>query len=132
MNKNLIRNGLIVAGLMNIGGVLVFSRAFSNVAINNADPIVMSNFGLLMITVWGLAYLGAAAITSSVTWLVGAFALEKLVYVLAWCAWLSENSLAQLYSQDFFAGVFFSIYGPNDFVFMLFFAWVFIQQRGRK
>ncbi len=132
MNKNLIRNGLIVAGLMNIGGVLVFSRAFSNVAINNADPIVMSNFGLLMITVWGLAYLGAAAITSSVTWLVGAFALEKLVYVLAWCAWLSENSLAQLYSQDFFAGVFFSIYGPNEFVFMLFFAWVFIQQRGRK
>ncbi len=132
MNKNLIRNGLIVAGLMNIGGVLVFSRAFSNVAINNADPIVMSNFGLLMIAVWGLAYLGAAAITSSVTWLVGAFALEKLVYVLAWCAWHSENSLAKLYSQDFFAGVFFSIYGPNDFVFMLFFAWVFIQQRSRK
>lgn len=56
MNKNLIRNGLISAGLMNIGGVLVFSRAFTNVAINNADPVLMSNVGLLMIAVWGLAY----------------------------------------------------------------------------
>ena len=129
MNTNLIRNGLIAAGLMNIGGVIVFSRAFTNVAINNADPIVMSNFGLLMVAVWGLAYLGAAAITSSITWLVGALALEKLVYVVSWFTWLSQNSLAQLCSKDLFAGVFFSIYGANDLVFMLFFAWVFFVQR---
>lgn len=132
MNKNLIRNGLISAGLMNIGGVLVFSRAFTNVAINNADPVLMSNVGLLMIAVWGLAYLGAAAITSRITWLVGAFALEKLVYVLAWFTWHSENSLAQLYSKDFFAGVFFSIYGINDLLFMIFFAWVFVQHYRNK
>ncbi len=132
MNKNLIRNGLIAAGLMNIGGVLLFSRAFTNVAINNADPVVMSNFGLLMIAVWGLAYLGAAAVGSNTRWIVGAFALEKFVYVLAWFKWLSENSLTQLYSEDFFAGVFFSIYGPNDFVCMLFFAWAFLQQRRTK
>ena len=93
MNNKLIKNGLIAAGLMNIGGVLVFSRAFTNVAINNADPVVMSNFGLLMIAVWGLAYLGAATITSSITWLVGAFAIEKLVYVVCWFTWLSKNSL---------------------------------------
>ncbi len=132
MNRNLIRNGLIAAGFMNIGGVLLFSRAFTNVAINSADPVVMSNFGLLMIAVWGLAYLGAAAISSSIKWLVGAFALEKLVYVVVWFRWLSENSLAQLYSKDFFAGVFYSIYGANDLVFMLFFAWVFFLQRPRE
>lgn len=129
MNKTLVRNGLIAAGLMNIMGVLVFSRAFTNAAINNADPVVMSNFGLLMIAVWGLAYMGAAAITSNIPWLVGAFALEKLVYVLAWLKWLSENSLARLYAEDAFAGVFFSIYGANDFLFMVFFGWVFFQQR---
>ena len=128
MNRTLIRNGLIAAGFMNIAGVLLFSRAFTNVAINSADPVVMSNFGLLMIAVWGLAYLGAAAITSSIKWLVGAFALEKLVYVVIWFRWLSENSLEQLYSKDFFAGVFYSIYGANDLVFMLFFAWVFFLQ----
>ena len=127
MNKTLIRNGLIAAGLINIGGVLLFSRAFTNVAMNNADPVVMSNFGLLMIMVWGVVFLGATTITSSITWLAGAFAIEKLVYVLAWLKWISGNSLAQLYEKDFFAGAFFTIYGPNDFMFMVFFAWIFIQ-----
>lgn len=126
MNTSLINKGLIAAALMNIGGVLLFSRAFTNVAINNADPVVMSNFGLLMIVVWGMAYLGAATISSNIKWLVGAFALEKLVYVVVWSMWLSKNSLAELYSTDVFAGIYYSIYGINDFVFMLFFAWVFL------
>ena len=128
MNRNLIKSGLIAAGLMNIGGVLVFSRAFTNSAINGADPVVMSNFGLVMIVVWGFAYLGAAAITSSIKWLAAAFAVEKLVYVVMWLTWHSQNSVTQLYAKDFFAGVFYSIYGLNDFVFMLFFVWVFFRQ----
>lgn len=129
MNAKLIRNGLIAAAIMNIGGVLVFSRVFTNVAINNADPVVMSNFGLLMIVVWGLAYLGAANINSNLKWLAGAFAVEKLVYVLVWVMWHSKNSIAELYSTDLFAGVFFGIYGLNDLVFLLFFLWVFLTQK---
>ncbi len=127
----MVKSGLIAAGLMNISGALIFSRAFTNEAINNADPVVMSNFGLLMIVVWGLAYIGASTISSNIKWLAGAFALEKLVYVVVWIMWHSQNSLAQLYSKDMFAGVFFSIYGLNDFVFMLFFAWVFLSQRAK-
>lgn len=110
---------------MNIVGVLLFSRAFTNAAINDADPVVMSNFGLLMIAVWGLAYIGAAAVTSSIKWVAAAFAIEKFVYVVVWIRWLSDNSLAQLYSKDFLAGAFFSIYGANDLIFVLFFAWVY-------
>ncbi len=129
VNKRMVKTGFVVAGLMNIGGVLLFSRAFTNQAINNADPVVMSNFGLLMIVVWGLAYLGASTISTNVKWLAAAFALEKLVYFVAWIMWHSQNSLAQLYSKDMFAGAFFSIYGLNDFVFMLFFTWVFLSRR---
>ena len=81
-----------------------------------------------MIAVWGLAYLGAATIPSNIKWLAGAFALEKLVYVVVWVMWLSQNSLAQLYAKDAFAGGFYSIYGLNDFVFMLFFARVFLMR----
>ena len=125
MRKSLVRNGFIAAGVMNIGGVLLFSRAFTNDAIAQADPVVMSNFGLLMIAVWGLAYLGAATASTGIKWLAGAFAVEKLVYVVAWLLWLSNNNLMALSSRDFFAGMFFSIYGLNDLVFMLFFAWVF-------
>ena len=123
---NSMKNGFIAAGLMNIGGVLLFSRAFTNTTINTSDPVVMSNFGLLMIAMWGLAYLGAAFIDANIKWLAGAFALEKLVYVVVWVMWLSANSLPQLYAKDAFAGVFFSIYGLNDSVFMLFFTWVFL------
>ena len=117
---------------MNVVGVLVFSRLFTNVAINEADPAVMSNFGLLMITVWGLAYIGAATISANIKWLAGAFAVEKLVYVITWLAWQSSNSLAELYSKDKFAGVFFGIYGVNDAMFMLFFASVFFLHRNGK
>lgn len=126
MNRKLVKTVLIAAAIMNIGGVLVFSRAFSNIAINNADPVVMSNFGLLMIVVWGLAYLGAAFINSNIKLLAGAFAAEKLVYVIVWVTWLSKNSLAPLYAMDVFAGMFYSIYGLNDLVFMLFFVWIFL------
>ena len=132
MNKNIINKGLIAAGLMNIVGVLLFSRAFTNTVINSADPVVMSNFGLLMIMVWGLAYWGAAAVSSSIQWMIAAFAVEKFVYVVVWVMWLSNNSLAQLYAKDVFAGLFFSIYGLNDFIFMLFFLWVFFHQRSSK
>lgn len=126
MSPQRIKTGFIAAALMNIGGVLLFSKAFNNPTINQFDPVVMSNFGLLMIIVWGLAYLGAAFVTTGVKWLAGAFAIEKLVYVLVWVFWIQDHSLASVYQQDLLAGVFYSIYGLNDLIFMLFFALVFI------
>jgi hypothetical protein len=124
--------GFIAAGVMNIGGVLLFSRVFTNGAIAEADPIVMSNFGLLMIAVWGLAYLGAATVDTGIKWLAGAFAIEKFFYVVAWSMWHANNNVMDLYSKDLFAGTFFSIYGLNDLVFMLFFAWVFFSAPAEK
>lgn len=124
---SLIKKGFILAGLMNFS-VLVFSRGFTNEAINQADPSVMSNFGLLMIVLWGLAYIAAAKVASvnfaALKWLAAVFAIEKLVYGLVWINWHLNNSLSELYSQDLFAGVFYGIYGLNDLLFMLFFAWV--------
>lgn len=128
MKRKFLKYGLIAAAAMNIGGVLLFSRGFTNIAINDADPVVMSNFGLVMIVVWGLAYLGAAYINSRIKWLAAVFVLEKLVYVVVWVIWLLENDLSSLYSIDVFAGIFYSIYGLNDFIFMLFFSWVFFAQ----
>lgn len=40
----MIKLGFIAAAMMNIGGVLVFSRVFTNSVINEFDPVVMSNF----------------------------------------------------------------------------------------
>lgn len=122
----MIKYGFIAAGLMNIGGILLFSRVFTNETMNQADPVVMSNFGLLMIIVWGLAYLAVSSTYERAKWIVAVFAIEKLVYVITWGIWISKNELSSLYSNDLFAGVFYTIYGPNDIVFMLFFSWVFL------
>ncbi len=124
MNQTLIKNGFILAALMNFS-VLIFSRGFTNTAINEADPVVMSNFGLLMIVIWGLAYLSAANITTNIKWLAGTFAIEKLIYAAVWVNWHLENSIGDVFASDMFAGIFYSIYGLNDFAFMAFFAWVF-------
>lgn len=130
--SNTVKYGFMAAAAMNVGGVLLFSKVFTNAAINQADPVVMSNFGLLMIIVWGLAYLGAAFIQSNVAWLAGAFAIEKLVYVIVWGLWQANNSLASVFEADILAGLFYSIYGINDLIFMLFFAWVFLTQRTQE
>lgn len=121
--------GYLAAAAMNIGGALLFSRGFTNTALNAADPVVMSNFGLLMIVVWGLLYAAAGLGDGRLRWISGALAVEKLVYVVVWLRWqmAASPSLAEVYAQDLFAGVFYTIYGVNDLVFMVFFAWVFLR-----
>lgn len=64
---------------MNLG-VLIFSRFFTNETIPEFDPKVMSSFGLLMIVIWGLAYLAVAKSYKKVKWLVTVFVIEKLTY----------------------------------------------------
>ena len=53
ISKRVIGKGFVLSGIMNIGGALIFSRFFTNKIIPEADPVVMSNFGLLMIIVGG-------------------------------------------------------------------------------
>lgn len=131
VNHKLISNGFILAALMNFS-VILFSRGFTNVAINQADPVVMSNFGLLMIIIWGLAYLSVSSSYASVKWLVAIFAVEKLIYGVVWLNWLVENDLGHVYANDVFAGIFYTIYGLNDFLFMAFFTWVFFKCKAKN
>ncbi len=127
MSNTFIRNGFIASGLVNILAVLLLSRAFTNAAIPETDPVVMSNFGLLMIAVWGLVFLAAARHYQHAKWIVGAFVVEKLVYAVVWFRWITTHDVAAVYAKDLFAGIFYSVYGFNDFLFFLFFAAVFYQ-----
>lgn len=131
-NKGLIKKGIILSGLMNMGGVLVLSRFFNNKAINEADPAVMSNFGLFMIVVWGLAYIAVASKWDHLKWIFGVFIIEKFTYGSVWAKWLMNNSLASVYEQDTMAGLFYSVYGANDWLFCFFFIYVFIHLSRQK
>lgn len=126
LKSDTITKGFIIAGIMNMS-VLVFSRFFTNSFIPESDPNVMSNFGLLMIVIWGLAYISVAKNYHNVKWLVGVFALEKIIYGIIWIKWMLANDVSALFSNDKMAGVFYSVYGVNDWVFFIFFLFVFIR-----
>ncbi len=121
-----ITKGFIIAGLMNMA-VLVFSRFFTNSVIPESDPVVMSNFGLLMIVVWGLAFISVARNYHSVKWLVGVFAVEKFIYGFIWIKWMLNNNVLDVFAKDKMAGIFYSVYGVNDWMFFIFFLLVFIR-----
>jgi hypothetical protein len=127
MPHSLIQKLFILAGLSNILGVLICSKLFTNSVMMGAQPDVMSLFGLISIVLWGLAYISVSKPYASVRWLIGIFVVEKLAYVIAWLTFISAQSLGAVYENDFFAGVFYTIYGANDFLFMIFFAYVFLK-----
>lgn len=122
---NIFRIGFLLAGVANVGGILFFSKLFTNTAMAEASPMVMSSFGQLMIIVWGFAYISVMNSYESVPWLSLLFTIEKLIYVTTWVVWFQNNDLTLLYTKDFFAGMFYTVYGLNDFLSMLFFGWTF-------
>ena len=121
-----ITQGFIVSGLMNLT-VLIFSRFFTNSTIPEFDPVVMSNFGLLIIVLWGLAYMSVAKNYHKVKWLVGVFVVGKFIYGYVWIKWILNNNITDVYKKDTMAGIFYSIYGINDWIFFVFFLLVFIK-----
>lgn len=125
-----IQKGFIIAGLMNLS-VLLFSKFFTNSIISEFDPDVLSNFGILMIVLWGLAYISIAKNYQHVKWLVAVFAAEKFAYGFNWTNWMLNNSLSDVFEKDSMAGIFYSIYGINDWLFFLFFTFVFVKLNKR-
>jgi len=119
--------GFIAAGLMNIIGVLLFSRVFTNTVIPQYDSQAMSNFGLVMIVVWGFAYIAVAKQFYQLKWLIAVFTIEKLIYATHWTNWILNNKITDVMEQDTMAGLFYSIYGINDWMFFVFFLIVFIK-----
>jgi len=63
---------------------------------------------------------------------VGVFVIEKLAYVTVWLTFITSRSLSSVYELDMLAGIFYTIYGANDFIFMLFFSFVFLNQRQER
>ncbi len=128
MNYNkFISIGFIIAGVSNILGVLICSKFLTNDIMMGIQPSIMGFFGLISILLWGAAYIAVSCSYKYVRWLIGVFIVEKLVYTIAWLNFITSHSLSQIYEKDILSGVFYSIYGPNDFIFMLFFIFVFVR-----
>ncbi len=122
-----IKRGFQLAAAINVLGVLLFSKGFTNAYLSELDPHVFSRFGLLVIIVWGLAYLATAGCYRQAKWIVAVFAVEKLLYTGAWVLWTSRHDLGAVFERSPLTGAFYAISGPNDFLFALFFGWVFLK-----
>ena len=127
LNDEIIKMGFVIAGIMNITGPLIFSRFLNNETIPEIDPDVMSNFGLVQIVVWGLIYIAMSQKYEQLKWLIGVFVIEKLIYSVNWTSWMMNNSLTSVSEKDSMAGIFYTIYGINDWFFFLFFSVVFFK-----
>jgi hypothetical protein len=124
--RRLITIGFLVGGCVNFFGSLLVSAGFTNTLLRSMDPVVFSNFGIIAIMLWGLAYVSVSRAYPQVPYLLLVFTLEKLVYTVAWIVWLMRHgdTLPALFSQSFLTATFFATYGVVDFAFGVFFAWV--------
>ncbi|MBI9075729.1 MAG: hypothetical protein JEZ02_09990 [Desulfatibacillum sp.] len=129
MEKNKwVRFGFILAGGVNVIGILIFSKFFTNDFMQTLDPAVCSHVGVFSIVLWGMAYVSVMMHFENAPFIVGVFAIEKFFYAIVWGRWVKEHfgDLCWIYQQDPITGFFYSIYGVNDFVFGVFFTVVFI------
>ena len=129
MPHNIIKRMFIIAGLSNILGVLICSKFLTNQFMMEVQPSVMGFFGLINILLWGLAYIAVCKDYSKVRFLIAIFVIEKLIYVIAWLKIISTQSILSLYDNDILTGIFYTIYGLNDFIFMIFFSYVLVITR---
>eukprot|EP01013_Petalomonas_cantuscygni_P033371 TRINITY_DN60305_c0_g1_i1.p1 TRINITY_DN60305_c0_g1~~TRINITY_DN60305_c0_g1_i1.p1 ORF type:complete len:138 (-),score=2.92 TRINITY_DN60305_c0_g1_i1:446-859(-) len=118
----------LAAGAVNILGMLLISRGFTNDVLAIADPHVFSAFGQALIVVWGMAYLSVARSWRMVPWLCLVFFIEKMFYVGAWLFWWgnSADQFASILEQDRMTAIFIAGYGVNDLAFGLLFLCAFV------
>ncbi len=129
-----VRTAFVVAGVLNVVGMLLFTSAFTSDRLARVDPEAFSLTGTLLICAWGVAYIGASRVLDRARWLVGAFVLEKVVYASRWVWWISgeEADLGALFRDDPLTGLYYAIYGPYDFLWGAFFLMVFLRRGGRS
>ena len=130
-----ISRGFVFAGAVNVIGMLMVSKGFTNGLLSATDPAVFSWLGQVSVVLWGLAYWAVAQSYRHVPYLVLVFCIEKMVYTASWLVWLMDksHSLAAVASQSTETAIFFGMYGAGDFAFGLFFGWVAFQVlRGRN
>ena len=129
LSDRAITKGFVLAGAVNVFGMLVVSKLFTNSLLNATDPAVFSWLGQVAIVLWGLAYWAVAKAFRSVPYLVMVFFIEKMVYTVCWLLWLVQkgHTLTSIASESLMTAIFFGMYGAGDLAFGLFFGWVALE-----
>ncbi|MDX1604853.1 MAG: hypothetical protein R3202_01600 [Candidatus Competibacterales bacterium] len=95
------------------------------------DPLFFSWSGVLIIALWGLAYMAAAPHWQRLPALMLVFALEKLVFDIRWIVWMGEHrqTLPALFEENVMVALFYSGSGIWEGACALFFLFLFLRAR---
>ncbi len=115
--------GFWLAALYN-ACIIIFSKGFGD-DLGAVDPL-FGPAGCVAVLLWGAAYFALSRRYEVAPALALVFCLEKAFYATHWLIWMSSHrsELAEMTSQDPLTGMFFSIYGAGDLLFMVFFGTV--------
>jgi hypothetical protein len=104
--------------------IVVFSKGFGE-DLGAVDPLFGST-GCVAVLLWGAAYFALGRRYDVAPAVAAVFCVEKGFYGVHWLVWMSAHSgkLPTMVEQDPLTGLFFSIYGIGDLLFMLFFGFV--------
>ena len=129
-----IFRGFVVAGAVNVFGMLIFSKAFTNSLFSDLDPAVFSWPGIVAVILWGLAFWSVARSYHRVPLIVLVFFLEKMLYTATWLTWLATKggTLTAVFAESPLTAVGYASYGAVDFVIGLFFLWVAVRSYRRR
>jgi hypothetical protein len=105
-----------VLGLPNLALLLFLTPVMNGALLAAEDPRLFHQSGVLLIGLWGLAYIFVAPSWRKLWPMMFVFAVEKAVYVWAWIQWMESNQqrVGSLIEQDLFVGLFFAAYGIWD------------------
>lgn len=124
---------IIVIGLANLVPLLWLTPLKDGSELFRADPLFFSAPGLILIGLWGLAYIASAPHWQALGNLMGVFALEKSFYAVHWWLWLGDNGdrLEFLLYEDPLTAFFLGGYGAWDALCAAFFLFLCIKVRGQ-
>jgi hypothetical protein len=117
--------------MSNIVTVLIATRLFTDPLISQVDAQVFSTPSLVLVMIWGLAYLAVAPHWRKVPQMCLVFMAEKLVYVTLWSMWIleSRSQLSGLWEINWQIALFYGGYGIVDMGFSAFFFWAWTLTR---
>lgn len=103
-------------GVPNLALLLFLTPLMNGRLLASQDPAFFGPSGVVLIGLWGLAYIFVASSWRKMWPMLFVFAVEKAVYVWAWIQWMdaNHNNVASLISQDLMVGLFYAGYGIWD------------------
>lgn len=130
--RDWITRGFWAAAAFNIVGMGVFSKGLTNTVLFETDAEMFSRPGCALVMVWGLAYAAQSLSWRASPAVSAVFAVEKLVYVGWWLAWIARHGgeIGAIAARDPLAGFFYAAYGLGDAAFMVFFVVAALRARG--